>query len=398
MQQFDFNNSRYAKLFSSKDNINFLRTFLNTKGLLYTNYGWYLTQGRRASMPTPTDYDGVASFSIKSRKAEAAPLMHLRAPLGDAPEMDNEGLEMYTGTIPDFIGYKWSENARQREYKEKLFEQFGNDADLMAAWVRDVVQVGKNSAEATLSNLTAQIMTTAKMSWKGKGEGLQQFLQKVEPFPTENRKKAGAKTWTDPDCNIISQMRKIEDDYRDERGGTEISLVWKMTRKMYRDVFLQNKEVKEWYINWCKAHDRAYTANMQILDEDFKKSLSDMTGLSPIEIVVEKERNKTRTTDTFVKGWADNRVVLRPAGDAVEFKYTDVLERDVFGSGYGASTIDTTFATMLNGLVTAMNTTTDNGRLKEWHTDVMMSAIPALISFTNHEIIHTEVAGDGAVS
>lgn len=59
-------------------------------------------------------------------------------------------------------------------------------------------------------------------------------------------------------------MRKIEDDYRDERGGTEISLVWKMTRKMYRDVFLQNKEVKEWYINWCKAHDRAYTANMQI--------------------------------------------------------------------------------------------------------------------------------------
>lgn len=398
MQQFDFNNSRYAKLFSSKDNINFLRTFLNTKGLLYTNYGWYLTQGRRASMPTPTDYDGVASFSIKSRKAEAAPLMHLRAPLGDAPEMDNEGLEMYTGTIPDFIGYKWSENARQREYKEKLFEQFGNDADLMAAWVRDVVQVGKNSAEATLSNLTAQIMTTAKMSWKGKGEGLQQFLQKVEPFPTENRKKAGAKAWTDPDCNLISQMRKIEDDYRDERGGTEISLVWKMTRKMYRDVFLQNKEVKEWYINWCKAHDRAYTANMQILDEDFKKSLSDMTGLSPIEIVVEKERNKTRTTDTFVKGWADNRVVLRPAGDAVEFKYTDVLERDVFGSGYGASTIDTTFATMLNGLVTAMNTTTDNGRLKEWHTDVMMSAIPALISFTNHEIIHTEVAGDGAVS
>ena len=78
MQQFDFNNSRYAKLFSSKDNINFLRTFLNTKGLLYTNYGWYLTQGRRASMPTPTDYDGVASFSIKSRKAEAAPLMHHR--------------------------------------------------------------------------------------------------------------------------------------------------------------------------------------------------------------------------------------------------------------------------------------------------------------------------------
>ena len=73
MQQIDFNNTRYAKLFSSKDNISFLSTFLNQKDLLYTNYGFYLTQGRRASMPTPTDYDGVAAFSVKSRKAEAAP-------------------------------------------------------------------------------------------------------------------------------------------------------------------------------------------------------------------------------------------------------------------------------------------------------------------------------------
>nr|DAH63735.1 MAG TPA: capsid protein [Caudoviricetes sp.] len=393
MQQFDFNNSRYAKLFSSKDNINFLRTFLNTKGLLYTNYGWYLTQGRRASMPTPTDYDGVASFSIKSRKAEAAPLMHLRAPLGDAPEMDNEGLEMYTGTIPDFIGYKWSENARQREYKEKLFEQFGNDADLMAAWVRDVVQVGKNSAEATLSNLTAQIMTTAKMSWKGKGEGLQQFLQKVEPFPTENRKKAGAKAWTDPDCNLISQMRKIEDDYRDERGGTEISLVWKMTRKMYRDVFLQNKEVKEWYINWCKAHDRAYTANMQILDEDFKKSLSDMTGLSPIEIVVEKERNKTVTTDTFVQGWDDKIVVLCPTGDSVEFKWTPIYDQTL-QQKYGAKNIDVSWASIADGLVTVGNYAMDNGQFREWQTKVMMSACPALLDFMNHVIIDTSTAGN----
>ena len=393
MQQFDFNNSRYAKLFSSKDNINFLRTFLNTKGLLYTNYGWYLTQGRRASMPTPTDYDGVASFSIKSRKAEAAPLMHLRAPLGDAPEMDNEGLEMYTGTIPDFIGYKWSENARQREYKEKLFEQFGNDADLMAAWVRDVVQVGKNSAEATLSNLTAQIMTTAKMSWKGKGEGLQQFLQKVEPFPAENRKKAGAKAWTDPDCNLISQMRKIEDDYRDERGGTEISLVWKMTRKMYRDVFLQNKEVKEWYINWCKAHDRAYTANMQILDEDFKNSLSDMTGLSPIEIVVEKERNKTVTTDAFVQGWDDKIVVLCPIGDSVEFKWTPIYDQTL-QQKYGAKNIDVSWASIADGLVTVGNYAMDHGQFREWQTKVMMSACPALLDFMNHVIIDTSTAGN----
>lgn len=392
-QQFDFNNSRYAKLFSSKDNINFLRTFLNQKDLLYTNYGWYLTQGRRASMPTPTDYDGVASYSVKSRKLEAAPLMHLRAPLGDAPEMDNEGIEMYTGTIPDFIGYKWSENARQREYKEQLFQQFGNDADLMAAWVRDAVQVGKNSAEATLSNLTAQIITTAKMSWVGKGEGLQQFLQNVTPFPAENKKKAGAKVWTDADCKIITQMRKIEDSYREERGGYEGALVWKMTRKMYRDVFLENQEVKDWYKRWCIAHFKAYTESMQVLDVDFQNTLADMTGLSPIEIVTERERNKTVTTDTFVSGWDNKYVVLCPVGDVVEFKWTPIYDQTL-QQKYGAKNIEVSWASIADGLVTVGNYAMDNGQFREWQTKVMMSACPVLLDFMNHVIVDTSVAGD----
>ena len=391
MQQFDFNNSRYAKLFSSKDNLNFLKSFLEQKNLLYTNYGWYSTQGRRASMPTPTDYDGVATYSVKSRKAEAAPLMHLRAPLGDAPEMDNEGISVYSGSIPDFIGYKWSENAQQRKYKEELFQQFGSDADLIATWVRDAVQAGKNSAEATLSNLTAQLMTKASMSWKGKGEGLQQFLQKVEPFPEENKKKAGAKAWTDPDCKIITQMRKIEDDYRDERGGYEGALVWKMTRKMYRETFLENAEVKEWYQKWCVAKHMAYTDSMQVLDEDFKRTLSDMTGLSPIEIVVEKERNKTQNSDTFVQGWEDKYVVLCPAGDCVEFKWTPIYDQTL-QKEFGAKNIDVSWASIANGLVTVGNYAIDNGLFREWQTKVMMSACPVLIDFMNHVIIDTSTA------
>lgn len=391
MQRFDFNNSRYAKLFSSKDNINFLRTFLNKEGVLHTNYGWYLTQGRKASMPTPTDSDGVASFSVKSRKLEAAPLMHLRAPLGDAPELDSNGIEMYTGSIPDFIGYKWSENAMQRKYKKEIFEQFGNDADLIAAWLHDVVQVGKDSAEATITNLTAQLQTTRKMSWKGKGEGIQQFIQKIEPFPEENMLKAGAKAWTDPECKIITQMRIIEDKYRDSRGGFENALVWKMTRKMYREVFLQNAEVKEWYKNWCIAKRIAFTDSMTILDEDFKNTLSDMTGLSPIEIVVEKERNKTLASDSFVQGWADNIVVLCPAGDTVEYKWTPIYDQAV-QEEFGAKNIDVSWASIANGLVTVGNYAMDNGQFREWQTKVMMSACPVLLDFMNHCIINTAQA------
>ena len=101
--KYDFNSSRYARFFADRSNRRFLQTFINTEGILYTNYGWYLTQGRKAAAPTPTDNSGVATFTVKARKVEAAPLMDLRAPLGDSNQMDKEGLSFYSATIPDFI-------------------------------------------------------------------------------------------------------------------------------------------------------------------------------------------------------------------------------------------------------------------------------------------------------
>lgn len=84
MPKFDFNNSRYARFFSDKTNQRFLQSFVNTEGLLYTNYGWYKTQGVKAGAPTPTAPNGIATFSVKGRDLKAAPLMDLRAPLGDS--------------------------------------------------------------------------------------------------------------------------------------------------------------------------------------------------------------------------------------------------------------------------------------------------------------------------
>ena len=392
MQRFDINNSDWAALFRSKDGGSELfQSLVDNTDILNIDYGWALSQGRIAAAPTPTADDGSATFRMESYKLEAAPVMDLRAPLGDSHQMDAQGIEEYTASIPDFIARGWTETAAQRIYKEKMFAQFGNADSIIARWVRDVLAVGLNSAKSTLNNMTAQLQTTGAIDYSKLGAGIYAKLHNAN-IPEDNFKKAGEKTWTDADCKILTQMRKLEDDYRDKRGGYGGALTWKMTKKMYNDVFLQNQEVRDLYVTWCKANYIAYVEGMPITNEQFLNSFADIQGISPIEIVVEKERNKTRTTDTFVQGWADSKVVLRPAGDAVEFKYTDVLEREVYGGGYGASTVDTTFASMLGGLVTAMNTTTDNGRLKEWHTDVMMSATPALISFTNHEIIDTATA------
>lgn len=386
MAKFDFNSSRYAKFFSDKSNQRFLQTFLDESDIFFTNYGWYLTQGRKAANATPTNADGIATFSVKVRPLQAAPMADLRAPLGESNQMDDKGLAFYTGTIPDFIAPGYVEQAAERDYKARQYEIFGNDADIVAAWANNV-QMQKDSLDATMNNLTAQVMTTGKMDYTGFGRGIQAALHKA-PIPTENFVKAGAKVWTDTSATILTQMKEIEIDYREARGGYGGPLVWQMTRKFFHDVFLKNDEVKEFVKNFRTLNYIASTDAMPISEEQFRKAFADFEGVSPIEIVTERERNLTHTGDSFVQGWKDNIVVLRPAGDAVEFEYTSILDQRMF-SQYGASGVTTVFGTFNNGLQLLMNRTIDNGSLKEWHTDVMMSACPALINFTNHLIVDT---------
>ena len=59
---------------------------------------------------------------------------------------------------------------------------------------------------------------------------------------------------------------------------------------------------------------------------------------------------------------------------------------------YGSTVISKVWALANDGLCVVVNTTTNNGLYKEWHTDVMMSACPALVTFRNHVIVDTSVA------
>ena len=390
MAKFDFNNSRYAKFFSDKTNQNFLQSFINMEGLLYTNYGWYKTQGVKASIPTPTAGNGTATFSVKGRDMKAAPLMDLRAPLGDSNQMDKEGIYWYTASIPDLIAPGFVETAMEREAKERQFELFGNDADLVAAWVH-TLQSQIDSADVTMNYMTAQLMSTGKIDYRKIGRGIQIPLHKAD-IPEENFTTAGTKVWTDPGCKILSQMAAKEKVYR-EKWGYQGAMVWQVTRKMFYEVLLPNSEAKELVDNY-KKNPLAYIASTETApttQDLFVRAFRDYPGVSPIEIVEERERNLTNTGDTFVQGWNDKIAVLRPAGYACEFQYTNSLDRQMFQK-YGSTVISKVWALANDGLCTVVNTTTNNGLYKEWHTDVMMSACPALVTFRNHVIVDTSVA------
>ena len=114
----------------------------------------------------------------KSRKLKAAHLMDLRAPLGDSNLGDTSNMKFYTASIPDFIADGMKETATERDYKVQLYETFGNDADIVAAYTENL-QERFNQVDATMSWMTAKLMTTAKLDYTNIGRGIQLPLHKA---------------------------------------------------------------------------------------------------------------------------------------------------------------------------------------------------------------------------
>lgn len=78
MPKFDFNNNRYARLWTDSD-VRFLRSLIDESDLLRTNYGWWKTQFTKASNATPVAADGTATFTVQAKDRTATPMMDMRA-------------------------------------------------------------------------------------------------------------------------------------------------------------------------------------------------------------------------------------------------------------------------------------------------------------------------------
>ena len=111
-------------------------------------------------------------------------------------------------------------------------------------------------------------------------------------------------------------MRKFEKDWSNSHVEyRSVPLVWQMTKNDYNNVFLKNKQIAELYKSWAKANFVAVLQKYGPNNAMFLKSVVELNGLSPIEIVDEVEHNKRFDgTVTAIRGWADGTVGLRPAG------------------------------------------------------------------------------------
>ena len=379
-----FANSTYNKIWDSNEGRQIVTQILNDPDLIRANHTFWTQKFRIDPQITPTNAEGEAIFKSTMRQLESGVLMDMRAPLGDSVPEDKKGLAYYSGVIPEFISKGTVEKATERAYKEDLFAQFG-DAALIAAYATDVLQSKLDSANQTLSHMSAQLLSTGKIVYN-QGVGIQGNVLKAD-VPAENFLKAGEKVWSDTSARLLDQIVKMVEDIREARGlGLQFQL--EITRKQFLEAFMKNEQVIEW-VRYLNVINNTPLPERAVMTEDLvKNALARFEGLPPIVIVEEKQKD---TENGIVHGWKEGVAVLRPLGYAGFIRRTTIKDVELF-TKYGNNVNSYSFASALNGLAQIANSVIVNGNFKEWHTHVIMAAVPSLDEFLYHYIIDTTTA------
>ena len=379
-----FASSTYNKIWDSNEGRQIVTHILNDPDLIRANHTFWTQKFRIDPQITPTNAEGEAIFKSTMRQLESGVLMDMRAPLGDSIPEDKKGLAYYSGVIPEFISKGTVEKATERAYKEDLFEQFG-DAALIAAYATDVLQSKLDSANQTLSHMGAQLLSTGKIIYN-QGVGIQGNVLKAD-IPTKNFLKAGAAVWSDTSARLLDQIVKMVEDIR-EAEGLDLQFQLEITRKQFLEAFMKNEQVIEW-VRYLNVINNTPLPERAVMTEDLvKNALARFEGLPPIVIVEEKQKD---TENGIVHGWKEGVAVLRPLGYAGFIRRTTIKDVELF-TKYGNNVNSYSFAPVLNGLAQVANSVIVNGNFKEWHTHVIMAAVPSLDEFLYHYIIDTTTA------
>ena len=385
MARYDFSNSRYPLLWDPNDGPAALQELVSPE-LIRANHTFYREQFSIDPYTTPRGADGTANFTSKMRELKPSHMADMRAPLGDTKPEEKHGEAAYQGSIPAFSAPGFVETALEREYKEKMFQEyFGNDAEIIRGYL-DTVQGKVDSLDQTLSHMAAQLISTGEIIYN-QGRGIKGAVLKAD-IPSANFVKAGESVWSDTTAKILTQMVTIQNTFED-KWGDMVPMKWQIPYDMFVNVFLPNEQVIEWVRYMRTINNTPLPESLVLTQELVNQYLPSYPGLYPIEVVTEKQHG----WDGTVSGWKANTAVLRPQGFAGQIKHAEFAEQTLHEK-FGSSVISKVFAKTNGGIYTIVNTTLNNGNFKEWHTDAFMDAVPALDEFLRHVIVDTATAND----
>lgn len=387
-----FENSVYSKIWDSNEGRQIVTSILNDPNLIKDNHTFWREKFLVDPMVTPTNAEGEAVFTSRMRQLESGVLMDMRAPLGDSKPEDVKGMAAYQGTIQEFISKGTVEKATERYYKEKFFESLG-DAELVGRYALDVLQPKIDSANQTLSYMSAYLLSHGNLAYM-QGEGMQGNIYSAY-IPAENFKNAGAKVWSDTSAPLFDIWRKLVTDAND-KFGAKLNWILEVPRDMFDNVILKNEEVIKWIKDMYivkSSQIAAGTNNLSGLvvnEENFFKYINEVQGIPTIVIAEEKQKD---LHNGIVSGWKEGVAVLRPAGYAGLIRRTTIADVELFRDAFTNPANVYSFTPAMGGLAVVRNSTIVNGNLKEWHTDLVLAATPSLDEFLYHFIIDTTKAG-----
>lgn len=385
--KYKFDDSAYAQLWIDND---VLRTYVTTNLEVINNYAWWKTRYTKADNPTFQQADGTRPFVVQCKNPVASFLPSLRADHSESIQGDSGSIARYSGSIPSFSAESYVEDSLQRDYKEKLYAQFGSDSTLIAQ-LTDTLIARIAGMHSGLSNIGAQLASTGKISYT-LGQGIADEKLSQVPIPEANFLKAGKQAWSDTTAKLLDQMAKIELDFR-LRTGYANPMTWHVSQNLFYNVILKNEQVKDWVKQYRQLNNMPYVDGL-ITEQLFQEAIALFPNLSPI--VIEKEIQQSKTIAgvvSTVQGWKDGNAVLCPAGMFGEIAYSNIAEQQLFGR-YGATGTIKLFSPLEQGIMTLINTTKDKGDYKEWKSEIIMDAIPTLVNFPYHLIVDTTVADD----
>ena len=348
------------------------------------------------------------AWTIRMKTTRPVPTADAMAPLSETAQLDGEGYIEKSGSI-----YQWGKGLydttfSKLELEARLRELGSVDADLLDGYVRGVADLTATHMY-TLSHIAAQTISKGGAYNNALIKGFSAISVNQEAYiPQANFKKAGALVWNDPDCDIPSQMQKIEYDFKVANNIDEDApFVWQIPYDMLITTFLNNKFVKE----EVNRYIRLYAPDKVIIvqsggtsvdtsvisyEQLVEYSRSSVSKISPIMVVKESQVTQNITTITTVKGWDTGKVVLRPLGTNGKcgvVVHAQVADVEMIGTGEYNNAV-TVNASRIANFLSLLNTVSNDGKFKKYATQVIGRYGTVLTEAMQHVVVDTTTADD----
>ena len=409
----------YQKGFMDGTNVGFLQTLIdNTLEIEANAFFWqehFTVEGNEYKIDLQ-DTKKNPAWTVRQKVNRVVPMADAMAPLSETAQLDTEGWEEKTGSIYQYGKGLFDTSMSKMELQARLRELNIQDQNLITGFVKGVADLVKTHnfrasymAAQTLSyggaysntNTIAFKGTTGSITSTKGFSGVSTMQQSY--IPIENFKKAGTKVWSASDCDIPSQMQKIEHDFKVAKGlSDDFAMEWDIPYSIVTSILINNSYFKAEVNRWIRlyAPDKVIvvTSGASGIDTDtitweqlVAYSRSTISKIAPIRVVKQQSKVQDFTTVTDVSGWKPNTVVLRPLGMAGVLVHAETADVALMRSGEVNSNIQFSLAKIQNFLY-VINKITPNGMLKSYHTDVIGRYATVLNESLYHVVVDIATA------